>query len=183
FPSIQAAPAFLESAITGKNVPCLIPAAIDQDPYWRVTRDVAPKIGFYKPAQIHCRFLPGLGKNEKMSSSIPETCIFTSDPVDVARKKVMNSFTGGRPTIAEQRKFGANPSICPIYHYYYFLFEEDDPKLLEIEQKCKSGELLCGECKLILAEKVEKFLVEHKLKKEKAKDKLENYFLNDTSLE
>ena len=81
FPAVQAAPCFLESFLTGKNVPCLIPAAIDQDPYWRVTRDVAPKLGFYKPAQIHSKFLPGLGKGGKMSASQPETCIFTTDPV------------------------------------------------------------------------------------------------------
>lgn len=62
FPAIQAVPAFLETALTGEKVPCLIPAAIDQDPYWRVARDVALKLGYYKPAQIHCKFLPGLGK-------------------------------------------------------------------------------------------------------------------------
>ncbi|HXZ98638.1 MAG TPA: hypothetical protein VED24_04650, partial [Candidatus Acidoferrum sp.] len=66
FPAIQSVPAFLPSAVSGKAVPCLIPAAIDQDPYWRITRDVAPKLGFPKPAQIHSKFLPGLGKGGKM---------------------------------------------------------------------------------------------------------------------
>ena len=56
FPAIQAAPCFLEPVLTGENVPCLIPAAIDQDPYWRITRDIAPKLGYFKPAQIHCNF-------------------------------------------------------------------------------------------------------------------------------
>ncbi|MEM3161307.1 MAG: tryptophan--tRNA ligase, partial [Nitrososphaera sp.] len=41
FPPVQAAPCFLPSVIEGRNVPVLIPAAIDQDPYWRMTRDVA----------------------------------------------------------------------------------------------------------------------------------------------
>ncbi|MGC8850072.1 MAG: tryptophan--tRNA ligase, partial [Candidatus Bathyarchaeia archaeon] len=49
FPAMQAVPCFLESLLTGENVPALIPAAIDQDPYWRIARDVAPKLGFYKP--------------------------------------------------------------------------------------------------------------------------------------
>ena len=45
------------------DVPCLIPCAIDQDPYFRMTRDVAPKLkppglpkgskGLLKPALIH----------------------------------------------------------------------------------------------------------------------------------
>ena len=103
FPAIQAVPAFLESYLTGKNVPCLIPAAIDQDPYWRVARDVAPKLGYFKPAQIHSKFLPGLGKEGKMSSSQPETCIFTTDSPEVAAKKIMNAYTGGQATVAEQK--------------------------------------------------------------------------------
>ncbi len=60
FPAMQAAPCFLPSVLKNKKVPVLIPAAIDQDPYWRVTRDVADKLGYYKPAAIHNRFLPGL---------------------------------------------------------------------------------------------------------------------------
>ncbi len=178
FPAIQAAPAFLDSLIEGRNVPCLIPAAIDQDPYWRIARDVAPKLGFYKPAQIHSRFLPGLGVGGKMSSSLPETCIFLNDSVKTARKKVMNAFTGGRATVEEQKRLGGDPSICSVFHYESHLFEPDDQKLARIEAGCKAGELMCGEHKRMLAEKVEKFLVEHKLRREKAKDTLQEYFLN-----
>src|SRR3712207_4118430 len=46
FPPIQAAPCFLPSVIEGKSVPVLIPAAIDQDPYWRMTRDIAEKMNY-----------------------------------------------------------------------------------------------------------------------------------------
>jgi len=123
FPAIQAVPCFIESVITGENTPCLIPAAIDQDPYWRVTRDVAPKLGYYKPAQIHCKFLPGLGKGGKMSASMPETCIFTTDSPEDVDRKVWNAFTGGRATAKEQRLHGGDPSICPIYYYYYYSAE------------------------------------------------------------
>lgn len=87
FPPIQAAPCFLPSIIEKKPTPVLIPAAIDQDPYWRITRDVAEKLGFYKPAQIHSKFLPGLSNSSKMSSSKPETAIFTTDEPD--RKSVV----------------------------------------------------------------------------------------------
>ena len=179
FPAIQAVPCFLETELTGENVPCLIPAAIDQDPYWRVTRDVAPKLGYFKPAQIHCKFLPGLGKGGKMSASIPETCVFTTDPPEVAEKKIWNAFTGGKPTVEEQRKLGGDPYICPIYYYEYYLFEEDDGKLKEICERCRSGELLCGEHKMMLAEKVKKFLVEHQKKREKAKDVLDEFLFKN----
>jgi tryptophanyl-tRNA synthetase len=79
FPPIQAAPCFLPSVIENKPTPVLIPAAIDQDPYWRITRDVAERMGYYKPAQIHSKFIPGLAMSGKMSSSKPETALFTTD--------------------------------------------------------------------------------------------------------
>jgi tryptophanyl-tRNA synthetase len=177
FPALQAAPCFVESDLTGKNVPCLIPAAIDQDPYWRVTRDIAQKLGYYKPAQIHCRFLPGLGKGGKMSASLPETCIFTTDPPEAAEKKIWNAFTGGKPTKKEQRGLGGDPFICTIYYYFYYLFEENDQKIAELERECKSGEIICGDCKNILAEKVKKFLREHQKKREKARDIVDEFFV------
>jgi tryptophanyl-tRNA synthetase len=175
FPAIQAVPCFLETELTGKNVPCLIPAAIDQDPYWRVTRDVAPKLGYFKPAQIHCKFLPGLGKGGKMSASLPETCIFTTDTPEEAEKKIWDAFTGGKPTIEEQRQHGGDPYICPIYYYDYYLFEEDDKKLQETCENCKSGALMCGEHKKTLATKVKRFLKEHQKKREKARDVLDDF--------
>lgn len=64
FPAVQAAPAFpscfsipLRGSLT---MPCLIPCAIDQDAYFRMTRDVAPRLGFTKPALIHSKFFPPL---------------------------------------------------------------------------------------------------------------------------
>ena len=62
FPPIQSAPCFLPSLIEKKLTPVLIPAAIDQDPYWRITRDIAEKMGYYKPSQIHSKFIPCFNK-------------------------------------------------------------------------------------------------------------------------
>jgi len=179
FPAVQAAPCFFPSVLKGKNTPCLIPAAIDQDPYWRPSRDVAPKLGFYKPAQIHCKFIPGLGKGGKMSASEPETCIFTTDPPELAAKKIMNAFTGGRGTVREQREKGGEPDVCSVYGYFYFLFEDDDGRLSEIERRCRSGELICGECKAMLAERVKRFLAEHQRRREKARDVVQEFMLRD----
>ena len=177
WPAIQAAPCFIHKKLTGENVPALIPAAIDQDPYWRITRDIAPKLGYFKPAQIHSRFLPGLGVGGKMSASEPETAIFTVDPPEIVKRKVWNAFTGGKGTIAEQRKTGANQDVCSIYQYFLFLFEEDDKKLIEREQQCRTGKMLCGDCKKELTERINKFLSEHQKRREEAKDNLEKYHI------
>ncbi|HVP16132.1 MAG TPA: tryptophan--tRNA ligase [candidate division Zixibacteria bacterium] len=177
WPAVQAVPCFIHKKLTGENVPALIPAAIDQDPFWRITRDIAPKLGYYKPAQIHNRFLPGLGTGGKMSASEPDTAIFTVDPPDVVKRKVWNAFTGGKGTVAEQRKEGANPDVCSVYQYFLYLFEEDDKKLAERERQCRTGGVLCGECKKDLIERINRFLTEHQKRREKAKDKIEKYHI------
>ena len=177
YPALQAMTCFLQSDREGENIPCLIPAAIDQDPYWRMTRDIAEKMGYYKPAQIHAKFLPGLGKGGKMSSSMPETAIFTKDPPEVAEKKVMSAFTGGQATAKEQREKGGDPTICSIYAYAYFLFEDDDAKLIGLENECRSGALACGDCKARLAKVISRFLVGFQAKREKAKDVLLDYII------
>ena len=179
FPAIQAAPCFLPSVLKGKNIPCLIPAAIDQDPYWRgIARDIAPRLGFYKPAQIHSKFLPGLGKGGKMSASEPETAIFTVDSQNLIHRKIMKSFTGGKATVQEQKKEGGTPEICPIFQYYT-VFLENDKEIAEIHQRCKSGDLLCGEDKLHLSEVIKVFLNNHQKKRKEAKKILEKFMLRD----
>ena len=112
-----------------------------------------------------------------MSASLPETCIFTTDPPEVAEKKIWNAFTGGKPTKKEQRGFGGDPFVCTIYYYFYYLFEESDKKIAELERECKSGEIICGDCKKILAEKVKTFLKEHQKKREKARDIADKFFV------
>ncbi len=177
WPAVQAVPCFIHKKLTGENVPALIPAAIDQDPYWRITRDIAPKLDYYKPAQVHCRFLPGLGQGGKMSASEPETSIFTIDMPEDVKRKIWNAFTGGKGTAAEQRKTGADASICTVYQYFLYLFEDDDQKLVERRRQCKAGEILCGECKKELAERINKFLSEHQKKREKARNIIDKFHI------
>jgi tryptophanyl-tRNA synthetase len=177
FPSIQAAPCFLPSIIEGKPIPVLIPAAIDQDPYWRMTRDVAERLGYYKPAQIHSKFLPGLGISGKMSSSKPETALFTTDEPEVVEKKVSTAFTGGQATVALQRKLGGNPAGCPVFWYLRYFFDterQSDERLL----KCRSGNLLCGECKSDLALQSKSFIVDFRKRRESAKDVIKEFMYN-----
>lgn len=181
WPAMQAVPCFLPSILTGENVRTLIPAAIDQDPYWRIARDVAPKLGYKKTAAIHCVFLPALtGPSGKMSTSTgSESTIFTTDDEKTVRKKIMKyAFSGGKDTLEEHRKHGGNPDIDSSYQWLTFL-EEDDKKLRKIYDEYKSGKLLSGELKQILADKLNGFLKEHQKRKEKARKDLDKFILKD----
>lgn len=176
YTSMQAVPAFLPSVLKNKKIPCLIPHAIDQDPHFRVARDVMPKINQYKPASIHCRFLPGLSEGGKMSGSEGHTIFTVDDEKTVSSKIRKYAFSGGRSTLEEHRKKGGNPDIDVSYQYLTF-FEEDDKKLENTYNDYKSGKLLSGELKEILIEKLNKFLKEHQRKREKAKKQVSKFIL------
>jgi tryptophanyl-tRNA synthetase len=108
---------------------------------------------------------------------MPETAIFTVDPPELAEKKVLAAFTGGRATVEEQRRLGANPDICSVFAYDYFLFM-DEKEIEGLRYNCLAGNIMCGECKGILAERVKKFLLQHQEKREKAKDRFDEFLFN-----
>lgn len=170
FTSIQAAPAFLPTEKAGKQVPCLIPCGIDQDPHFRVARDVAPGLGYPKPTMIYCKMFPGLSGGDKMSSSNENATIYTTDKSKVVKKKVGRAFTGGCVTVEEQREKGGNPEVCAVFKYFFYMFEKDDSKLNELAVKCRSGGILCGECKAELTSRINVFLEGHQAKREKARE-------------
>src|SRR4030043_265536 len=91
---------YLPSVLAGKEIPCLIPHAIDQDPHFRLTRDILPKLGHYKPASIQCVFLPPLTGNEgKMSSSESAKAILSTDNEKTVAAKINKyAFSGGKDT-------------------------------------------------------------------------------------
>jgi len=71
------------------DIPCLIPCAIDQDPYFRMTRDVAPRLGYPKPALIHSTFIPALhGAQTKMSGSDVTSSIYLTDTPKQIKTKI-----------------------------------------------------------------------------------------------
>jgi len=179
YTSMQAVPAFLPNVLDGGKRPCLIPHAIDQDPHFRVSRDVIPKLGYFKPGSIQCRFLPGLGGMEgdgKMSSSSGDTAtIFTVDDEKTVKKKVNKyAFSGGQTTVEEHREKGGNADVDVAYQWLTF-FEEDDSKLKQIYEKYTSGKMLSGELKGILIEKLNTFLKGHQKKREEAKKSIDKF--------
>lgn len=72
------------------QMPALIPCAIDQDPYFRMTRDVAPRLGLPKPALLLSSFIPSLlGANSKMSASIESSAIYLTDTPEQIKNKAL----------------------------------------------------------------------------------------------
>ncbi|CAL1540051.1 unnamed protein product [Lymnaea stagnalis] len=152
FPAIQAAPSFsiaFPQIFNGRrNIPCLIPCAIDQDPYFRMTRDVAPRINLPKPALLHSIFFPALqGATSKMSASDQNSCILLTDTPNQIKNKINKyAFSGGQATVEEHKEKGGNCDIDVSFQYLKF-FLEDDQKLEKIRQEYTSGELLTGHLK------------------------------------
>ena len=179
---MQSVPAFLPTILEGKTTYCLIPCAIDQQPHFFLTNDVAPKLGYPKTATVLARFLPGLQgihQEGKMSSSVEKTTIYTIDKPHQVNDKIMKyAFSGGRETIEAHRKYGGNPDIDVSYQYLtYFL--EDPIKLKEIYNDYKSGKMLTGELKKFTVGVINKFLKEHQSRREKAMNKVDKFLLRD----
>ncbi len=170
YTAVQTAPTFFEQRR------CLIPCAIDQDPYWRVQRDVAESFGYYKAAAVHTKFFPPLtGIEGKMSSSEDNT-IWLSDGPDVVKRKVFRyAFSGGQPTVELHRKLGGRSEVDVCFQWLAIFLEEDDAKLKKIEEDYRSGALLTGELKQITIEKLNGFLEEHRARKEKAKELVDEF--------
>ena len=132
FGAIQSAPSFSNSFPqifgTKSDIPCLIPCAIDQDPYFRLTRDVAHKLRYPKPALLHAKFFPALqGPQTKMSASDVNSSIYMSDTPNQIKNKVnRHGFSGGRETEEEHRRLGGNTDVDVSYQYLGFFLEDDD---------------------------------------------------------
>jgi tryptophanyl-tRNA synthetase len=152
FPAIQASPSFPStfqipfSCDRSSTLSCLVPCAIDQDPYFRMTRDVAHKLTPKnhplggKPSLIHSKFFPPLqGTDGKMSSSDDNSAIFLTDtPEDIERKIKKFAFSGGQETSKEQRAKGANLETDVSYQWLRF-FLDDDELLERIGKEYGSG--------------------------------------------
>jgi tryptophanyl-tRNA synthetase len=175
YTALQSAPCFIE------DKPVLIPLGVDQDPHFRLTRDIAPKIGKQKPALIHNIMIPGLsGPGGKMSASDENGTIYTTDSPNTVKKKInKHAFSGGQIDIEQHRKLGGNPDIDVSYQYLRIFFEPDDNKLKSIYDDYKSGKMLTGELKAILIEKINEFLAIHQVKREKAKDQIEQFIFEN----
>ncbi|KAI9856475.1 MAG: hypothetical protein M1824_005413 [Vezdaea acicularis] len=186
FSNVQAATSFASTfphifppSKATNTIPSLIPCAIDQDPYFRMTRDVAGRLKYAKPALIHAQFLPALqGPGSKMSASIDSSAIFMKDTPNAVKKKVNKyAFSGGQATAEEQRKQGGDPDVDVSFQYLRF-FLEDDALLEETRLKYRKGEMLSGELKQLCIKELQSYVLEFQERRAKVTDEVLKEFMS-----
>jgi len=163
---------------TTNAIPALIPCAIDQDPYFRMTRDVSARINYAKPSLIHAKFLDALqGPGTKMSASIDESAIFMKDtPAQIKNKINKYAFSGGKVTVEEHRELGGDTSVDVSFQYLRFFLEDDD-ELEKIRVAYEAGELLTGELKAICIKELQTYVAAFQGRRAQVGDEVVDLFM------
>jgi tryptophanyl-tRNA synthetase len=143
-----------------------------------MTRDVAPRLGYLKPALIHSKFFPALqGPQTKMSASDPNSAIYLTDTKEQISRKVMDhAFSGGGATTEEHRKNGANLAVDVSYQYLTF-FLHDEARLEQIRSDYGSGKMLTSEVKKELVDVLYKLVVQHQTARNAVSDNIIDAFM------
>lgn len=175
---------FGDQPLKVRNIPCLIPCAIDQDPYFRQCRDNAEKMKYKKPSLIHSVFLPALqGPGSKMSASIDSSAIFLTDTPNQIKNKINKyAFSGGQDTAEKQRQLGGNTKDDVPYQYLTF-FMEDDEQLLDIKQKYESGQMMTGELKAIAIKEIQTYVAAFQERRKQVTNEVVQDFFDQKPLE
>ena len=183
FPPTQIAPCFSEAfphIFKGrKDIPCLIPYAIDQDPYFRLCRDIAPRLKLQKPASICSKFFPALqGNSSKMSASSENTAIFMTDtPAQIKKKINSHAFSGGGETVEVHRAKGANLAVDIPFQYLRFFMESDD-ELVHVAEEYSAGRMLTGEVKALCIKVLQDFVGEFQKRRAAVTDEIVQQFMS-----
>jgi len=179
YTAMQTVPTFLPNILNNKKQYCLIPLGVDQDPHFRISRDVVEKLGHKKPSIIHAKFMsPLTGAIGKSSSTGESKTILMTDDAKTVKKKINKfAFSGGQETVEEHRKKGGNVEVDVACQWLKY-FEEDDDKLADIYDKYSKGELLSGEVKAILIEKLNAMLSEHQKRRAIAEKQIDKFITN-----
>lgn len=183
YTAMQTVPVFLPNVLRNEKRPCLIPLAVDQDPHFRISRDVVERLGHHKPAILHARFMPPLtGMEGKMSSSTAAQAVLTTDDPQTVKMKINKyAFSGGQATVEEHRRKGGNPDTDVAYQWLRY-FEDDDKKLEKIGKDYRSGKLLSGELKALTIAKINEYLAEHQKRRKLAEKQLDQFIYHENQL-
>jgi tryptophanyl-tRNA synthetase len=131
-----------------------------------------------QPSSMIMRLETGI-RGGKMSKSVPESTISLNEDPKEADKKIKRALTGGRESVEEQKKFGGNPYQCPVFELYMYHLSIEDKDLKIVEEECKGGIRLCGECKGEASNLMTDFLNNLKEKREASRHKIREFMENE----
>jgi len=180
WPLYQSAAAFsqfYESIFKNQDVMCIVPCAVDQDPYFRLSRDLATKYNYKKPCSIMSQFLPSLEGNAKMNSTntnntkLSRTIFVSDDPKTIANNIKRYAFSGGRQTKEEHMRLGADLSVDIPYKYLRYFLDDDD-ELNRIGDEYKKGTMMTSEIKQILSNLLIDLITSHQEKRKLITDEI-----------
>ena len=147
--------------------PCrtLVIDGIGGDVYVRMARNIAEKFGFIKPSALYLRPMRNLttydnprtgSAVEVMTNAVPQGRIAYKDTAEDVRRRVSRAYTGGRRTLAEQQQLGGNPDprVCSVSSLHAFHTTLEPQAYAALQERCRSGNLLCGECKAVATDGV-----------------------------
>ncbi len=111
YPVVQMAPCFPHALPSefDNSLLCVVVAGEDQDPFFRLARVAARKLGLPQPIILYTHNVPGLDGSAKMSTSVPTSRpIFLTDKAAAVHKAVDSIAIMGAGTTKELFERGAN---------------------------------------------------------------------------
>ncbi len=161
--------------------PCrtLVIDSIGGDVYVRMARNIAEKFGFIKPSALYLRPMRGLTTYDDpstgsavdvMTNAVPQGRIAYNDTTEDVRRRILRAYTGGRQTLTEQRELGGNPDprVCSVSSLHAFHATLEPGAYTELQERCRSGKLTCGECKAAATDNI----LEHLKLRQQARESL-----------
>lgn len=140
----------------------LVPVGRDQLPHVELARDVAHSFNqifgkkifpLPEPLVGECPILIGTDGVHKMSKSLDNYIAFAHSLKETERR-ILNAFTDPK---RPYRKDPGHPDECVIFKYYSIFTPEI---ALKVREECERAKRGCRECKIQLAQNLNKFLQE-----------------------
>ena len=149
---VQMMPCFIE-----KDKQCIIIAGKDQDPFFRLARDLAKRLGLPSPIIIYTKNVPGLDGSEKMSTSVmASNPIYISDSEKTIKNKINSIKKVGTGTLDELFESGANLQLDVPFRMIE-LFDKNQANVTLIKKYYQKAQLVCDPdvelIKLLVGEK------------------------------
>lgn len=136
---IQMMPCFIE-----KDKQCIIIAGKDQDPFFRLARELAKRLGVQSPIIIYTKNVPGLDGSDKMSTSvITSNPIFMSDSEIIIKNKVNLIKKVGAGTLDELFDSGANLELDVPFKLIE-LFDKNESNVKLIKKYYEKAQPVCN---------------------------------------